>query len=101
MRMTQHSIQVPAWTQSEYGEPVPAYGEASSIMMMIKWNSMMEQDLNNALYRQYEFVGLTKALPEVGSLIDNLYIVGHVEPGRWNRVFMTHAEGKDRTYVGD
>ena len=49
-------------------------------------------------YKQYEFVGITKALPEEGSLIDDTYIVGHVEKGRWNRVFMTYAEGKERTY---
>lgn len=99
MRMTLHSVKTPTWTQSEYGEPTPAYGNASSISMKIGWNSMIDQDKNNALYKEYAFVGLTRANPAVGSLIDDTYIVGHVEPGRWNRVFMNYAEGKDRTYV--
>lgn len=99
MKLTQHTVKVPTWTQSEYGEPVATYAEADPILMKAGWNSMLDQNLDNALYKQYEFVGLTKALPAEGSLIDDTYIVGHVEKeGRWNRVFMTYAEGKERTY---
>jgi len=98
MRMEQHTVKVPTWTQSEYGEPVATYTEADPILMKVEWSSMLDQNLEGALYQQYEFVGLTKALPAEGSLIDDTYVVGHVEKGRWNRVFMTHAEGKDRSY---
>ena len=99
MRLTTHTVKTPTWTQSDYGEPVATYSEASTILMKMGWNSMTDQDLNNALYQEYQFVGLTKAMPAEGSLIDDTYIVGHVEPGRWNRVFMKYAEGKDRTYA--
>ena len=98
MRMEPHSVKVPTWTQSEYGEPVAAYSAPTTMPMMIGWTSMVGQDLNNSLYQEYEFVGLTKSLPEVGSLVDDKYVIGHVEKGRWNRVFMKYAEGKDRTY---
>lgn len=99
MRMDVHSIKVPTWTQSDYGEPVAVFDEPVSISMKIGWTSMLSQDLNNSIYQEYEFVGLTKAMPAVGSIVDDKYVVGHVEPGRWNRVFMKYAEGKDRTYV--
>lgn len=99
MRMKIHTVKTPTWTQSEYGEPEAAYGAPATIIMMIGWTSMLDQDANNALYKQYEYVGLTRAVPEEGSLIDDTYVVGHVERGRWNRVFMTLAEGKDRSYV--
>ena len=97
--MKLHTVKEPTWTQSEYGEPIATYGTASPILMKMGWTSMAEQDMNNALYQQYQFVGLTRALPSEGSLIDDTYVVGHVEKGRWNRVFMNYAEGKDRTYV--
>lgn len=96
--MNIHIVKTPTWTQSAYGEPVAAYSEGAPMRMMIGWTSSYEQEMNNSLYREYEFVGLTKSLPEEGSLIDDLYVVGHVEQGRWNRVFMNYAEGKDRVY---
>ena len=99
MRMIPHSVKVPTWTQSEYGEPVATYNTVTTMPMMIGWTSMLGQDLNNSLYQEYEFVGLTKAHPAVGSIVDDKYVVGHVERGRWNRVFMKYVEGKDRTYV--
>ena len=99
MRIMPHSVKIPTWTKSEYGEPVATYDTATTMPMMIGWTSMLGQDLNNSLYQEYEFVGLTKAHPDVGSIIDDKYIVGHVETGRWNRVFMKYVEGKDRTYV--
>lgn len=99
MRMEPHSVKVPTWTQSDYGEPVATYGEPTTMTMMIGWTSMLDQDLNNSLYQEYQFVGLTKAHPAEGSIVDDKYIVGHVERGRWNRVFMKYVEGKDRTYV--
>ncbi len=99
------SVKTPTWTQSAYGEPVAAYGEpvaayseSEPIRMMIGWTNMLDEEINNSLYRDYDLVGLTKALPAEGSLIDDTYVVGHVEKGRWNRVFMKHAEGKERTY---
>ena len=98
MRMGTHSVKTPTWTQSEYGEPMASYSESEPISMKIGWTSSYSQDLNDALYQQYEFVGLTKAEPAEGSLIDDLYVVGRVEKGRWNRVFMNYAEGKDREY---
>jgi len=98
MRMESHSVKTPTWTQSDYGEPMPAYSAVTTIPMMIGWTASYSQDTNNALYQQYEFVGLTKALPAEGALIDDTYVVGHVEKGRWNRVFMNYAEGKDRSY---
>ena len=98
MRMVLHTVKTPTWTRSAYGEPVAEYTEVTSIPMMIGWTSMVGQDQNNSLYQEYEFVGLTKSLPEVGSLVDDKYVIGHVEKGRWNRVFMKYAEGKDRTY---
>ena len=98
MRMVHHTVKTPTWTRSAYGEPVAAYTETTTIPMMIGWTSMLEQDKNNSLYQEYEFVGLTKSLPEVGSLVDDKYVIGHVEKGRWNRVFMKYAEGKDRDY---
>lgn len=97
--MTPHSVKVPTWTQSEYGEPVATYSATVTMPMMIGWTSMLGQDLNNSLYQEYEFVGLTKSHPAVGSIVDDKYIVGHVETGRWNRVFMKYVEGKGRTYV--
>lgn len=96
--MNVHIVKTPTWTRSAYGEPVPAYSEGAPMRMMIGWTSMLAQDLNNSLYQEYEFVGLTKSLPEVGSLVDDKYVIGHVEKGRWNRVFMKYAEGKDRDY---
>lgn len=99
MRMKLHTVKTPTWTQNAYGEPTADYAAADSISMKIGWTSMVDQDKNNALYQEYEFVGLTHAAPTVGSLIDDTYVVGHVEPGRWNRVFMNYAEGKDREYV--
>lgn len=97
--MMPHSVKVPTWTKSEYGEPVATYNTVTTMSMMIGWTSMLGQDLNNSLYQEYEFVGLTKAQPAEGSIIDDKYIVGHVEKGRWNRVFMKYVEGKDRNYV--
>lgn len=101
MKMELHSIKTPTWTQSAYGEPEATYSEATPILMMMGWNSMTDQENNDSLYSEYQFVGLTKVdLPE-GTLVDNKYVVGHVEPGRWNRVFMRYAEGKDREYVNE
>lgn len=101
MRMTPHSIQEPVWTESAYGEPVATYGTATSIPMFIGWTSSTEADTNNTIYQEYEFVGLTRQLPELGSLIDGKYIIGHIEKGRFNRCFMNYAEGYDRTYADD
>jgi hypothetical protein len=98
MKMNIHNVKTPTWTQSAYGEPVPTYGEAEPVRMMIGWTTSMDQNIDNSLYREYEFVALTKALPAEGSLIDDLYVVGHVEKGRWNRVFMNYAKGKERVY---
>ena len=98
MRQMMHTIQAPVWTQSEYGEPVKTYSEAESIFMKVQWNVLAENDANNTRFRQYELVGLTREEPAEGSLVDGKYVVGYVEKGRWNRVFMTYAEGKDRTY---
>lgn len=98
MKLKKCTVKVPTWTRSEYGEPTPTYTEASPIQMMIAWNASSDQDVNGSIYKEYDFVGLTRALPAEGSLINDTYVVGLVEPGRWNRVFMKHAEGKDRTY---
>ena len=98
MRMGLHTVKEPTWTQTAYGEPIATYGEPQTIFMKMGWNAMTDQDMNGSLFTEYDFVGLTKSLPAEGSLIDDKYIVGHVEKGRWNRVFMTHAEGKDREY---
>ena len=97
--MKLHTVKAPVtWTTNAYGEPVVTYGEEHPILMQIGWNSAVDQDLSGSLYREYDFVGLTRALPEEGSIIDDKYVVGHVETGRWNRVFMKYADGKDRTY---
>ena len=94
-----HEVKTPTWTQSDYGEPVATYGNAVKVPMFIGWINAMKNDVDGAIYEQYEFVGLTKATIEVGALIDDKYIVGHFEPGRLNRVFMNYAEGADREYV--
>ena len=99
MRMESHTVKTPTWTQTAYGEPVASYDAVTTIPMMIGWTSMIDQENSGSLYEEYAFVGLTKAMPEVGSVIDDTYVVGHVEKGRWNRVFMKYAEGKDRNYV--
>jgi len=93
-----HTVQAPTWTQSAYGEPVASYGEPETIFMKMGWNNLADNEANNARFRQYELVGLTHEHPAEGSLVDGKYVVGYVEEGRWNRVFMTYAEGKDRTY---
>jgi hypothetical protein len=99
MRLKTHMVKAPAtWRQTEYGEPVAVYGAEEPIHMMMGWTASVDQNQNNALYKEYEFVGLTKSLPAEGSVIDGIYVVGHVEPGRWNRVFMNYAKGKDRDY---
>lgn len=98
MRMKTCSVKIPTWAESEYGEPIASYTESEPIRMKIEWTNMLDESVNNSLYREYDFVGLTKATPEEGSLINDIYVVGHVERGRWNRVFMKHAEGKERTY---
>ena len=101
MRLAPHSVKAPAtWSQSEYGEPVATLSDAVSVPMFIGWISAMRNELEGAIYEQYEFVGLTKADIEIGSVIDDKYVVGYVEKsGRFNRVFMNYAEGADRTYV--
>lgn len=99
MRMTPHEVKTPVWTESDYGEPIATFGNPVKVPMFIGWTSSSQMDANNALYQQYEFVAITKALPEVGSMIDDKYIIGHVEKGRFNRLFMNYAEGVDREYV--
>ena len=98
MRQAPHEVQTPTWTQSEYGEPVATYSDPVSVPMFIGYINAMLSNLEGSVYREYDFVGLTKADVEVGSLIDGKYVVGQVEPGRFNRVFMKYAEGADRTY---
>ena len=98
MRMELHTVKVPTWTQSEYGEPVATYSAPTNILMMVGWNSMTDQENNGSLYKDYQFVGLTRAEVPEDALIDDTYVVGHVEAGRWNRVFMRYADGKDRDY---
>ena len=98
MRFRPTKVQKPTWNQSDYGEPVATYSDPEVVPMFIGWTSAMKDELEGSIYEQYEFVGLTRADIEVGSLVESKYIVGHVEPGRINRVFMTYAEGADRTW---
>lgn len=100
MRMTPHEVKTPAtWTKSAYGEPTVTYNTETNVPMFIGWITAMRGEVEGAIYEQYEFVALTRANVSVGALIDGKYIVGHVEKGRINRLFMNYAEGADRTYV--
>lgn len=99
MKMTSHTVKVPTWRQSEYGEPTPTWSVPVTIPMFIGWTSAMRNTIEGTIYEQYEFVGLTKHNVQDGSLIDDKYVVGYVErSGRFKRVFMNYAEGVDRTY---
>ena len=69
--------------------------------MFIGWINAMRNNIEGSVYEQYDFVAITKAEVEVGSLIDERFIVGHKdESGRFNRLFMNYAEGAERTYGG-
>ena len=99
MRFRPIDVQTPTWSQSEYGEPTPTYSEAKKVPMFIGWINAMKNEVEGSIYQQYDFVGLTKADIEVGSLVDGRFEVGYKDnTGRLNRVFMNYAEGADRTY---
>lgn len=99
MRFRPIDVQTPTWSQSEYGEPVATYSEAKKVPMFIGWINAMRNEVEGSIYQQYDFVGLTKADIEVGSLVDGRFEVGYKDnTGRLNRVFMNYAEGADRTY---
>ena len=100
MRMTPHEVKTPTYTQSDYGEPTATYSAAKKVLMFIGWINAMRNEIEGAIYEQFEFVALTKADVPVGALIDDKYIVGYTDStGRLNRLFMNYAEGADRTYV--
>jgi len=99
MRLRPTDVQTPTWSQSEYGEPIATYSDPVKVPMFVGWINAMKNEVDGSIYEQYDFVGLTKADIEVGSLVDGKYIVGYTQPGRLNRVFMNYAEGADRTYV--
>lgn len=98
MRLKPHDVQTPAWTLSDYGEPVATYSEPVKVPMHIAWINAMRDQLEGVLYEQYEFVAITKSTVEIGSLIDGKYEVGYTQPGRFNRLFMNYAEGVEREY---
>ena len=99
MRFRPIDVQTPTWSQSDYGEPVATYSEAVKVPMFIGWINAMRNEVEGSIYQQYDFVGLTKADIEVGSLVDGRFEVGYKDnTGRLNRVFMNYAEGADRTY---
>jgi hypothetical protein len=99
MRFRPIDVQTPTWSQSDYGEPVATYSEAVKVPMFIGWINAMKNEVEGSIYQQYDFVGLTKADIEVGSLVDGRFEVGYKDnTGRLNRVFMNYAEGADRTY---
>lgn len=92
MRMIPHEIKPVTITENSYGEPVATAGTAYSLPMAIGWVSSSDMDKNNALYQQYQFVGVTRGLPTVGSIVDDKYTIGHIEKGRLNRCFMNYCE---------
>lgn len=99
MRFRPIDVQTPTWSQSDYGEPVATYSEAVKVPMFIGWINAMKNEVEGSIYQQYDFVGLTKADIEVGSLVDGRFEVGYKDnTGRLNRVFMNYAEGAERTY---
>ena len=101
MRFRPIDVQTPTWSQSDYGEPVATYSEAVKVPMFIGWINAMKNEVEGSIYQQYDFVGLTKADIEVGSLVDGRFEVGYKDnTGRLNRVFMNYAEGAERTYGG-
>ena len=101
MRFRPIDVQTPTWSQSDYGEPVATYSEAVKVPMFIGWINAMKNEVEGSIYQQYDFVGLTKADIEVGSLVDGRFEVVYKDnTGRLNRVFMNYAEGADRTYGG-
>ena len=94
-------VQTPTWTQSAYGEPKATYGTARKVLMFLGWINAMKNDVEGSIYREYDFVGLTREDVKVGELVDSKLIVGHVDKsGRFNRLFMNYAEGVERTYGG-
>ena len=98
--MTPHTVKTPTWTQSAYGEPVAEYSDPVKVPMFIGWINAMRNEVEGAIYEQYEFVGLTRTDIPVGARIDDKYVVGYTDStGRLNRVFMNYAEGADREYV--
>ena len=101
MRFRSIDVQTPTWTQTEYGEPKATYGNPEKVRMFLGWINAMKNEVEGSIYQEYDFVGLTKADIEVGSLVDGRLVVGYKDnTGRLNRVFMNYAEGADRTYGG-
>lgn len=99
MRMTSHSVKVPTWSQTEYGEVNPNWSTAIIVPMFIGWTSGIHTNASGTIYEEYEFVGITKHNVKEGSLIDDKYVVGHVEKsGRFNRLFMNYGEGVEREW---
>ncbi len=99
MRMKSHSVKIPSWTQSEYGEVTPTWSVPVTVPMFIGWTSGMHTNTEGTIYEEYEFVGITKSNVKEGSLIDDKYVVGHVErSGRFNRLFMNYGEGVEREW---
>lgn len=91
------AVQVPEWTQDDYGELVADYQPATMVLMFIAWNSTARTNAEGSVYSEYDFVGVTKADIPLDALIDGKYKVGYKEnSGRFNRVFMNYAEGVDR-----
>ncbi len=69
--------------------------------MFLGWINAMRNQVEGSIYQEYDFVGLTKADIEVGTLVDGCLVVGYTDSsGRLNRVFMNYAEGADRKYGG-
>ena len=95
MRFTQHSVKIPSYTRTEYGEEVPTYSTPQSVYMFLAWVNRAELQNENTLYSQYDFVALTKTEVPVGALIDNEYEVGAIDKsGRYIRLFISKAYGK-------
>lgn len=99
MRLTPHKVQVPTFTQNDYGEPIPTYGTATDVLMFVGWLDALRNNVEGTIYQKYDFVGITKSDVPVDALVDGALVVGYTDKsGRFNRLFMNYAEGADRIY---
>ena len=99
MRLTPHKVQTPTFTRSDYGEPIPTYGDPVDVPMFVGWIDAMRNQVEGSIYQKYSFVGLTRSGVAVDSLIDGALVVGYTDKtGRFTRLFMNYAEGADRIY---
>lgn len=95
MRMTIHEVKTPTISQSAYGENVRIWGAPQLVPMFIAWNNRADQEVEGALFAEYEYVALTRTEVPVGALIDGIYEVGGTDrSGRFIRLFIKKVNGR-------